>query len=119
VCVCVYVYLCVCVHVCVCICVCVYLCVCVHVYLCVCVCLYVCIKFGAGEMAQWLRALTVLKDGPGLVPSTYLGGRQAHNSSISLIPGEPVPSSASPMHACGAQTYMKAKHLHTLSKNKY
>jgi hypothetical protein len=28
---------------------------------------------GAGQMAQWLRALTALADKPGLVPGTYVG----------------------------------------------
>jgi hypothetical protein len=33
---------------------------------------------GAGEMAQWLRALVVLPEDPGSVPSTHC---EAHNSS--------------------------------------
>ena len=28
---------------------------------------------GAVEMAQWLRALTVLPEDPGLIPTTHMG----------------------------------------------
>lgn len=62
---------------------------------------------GTGVMARWLRALTILLEDPGLVPSTH-GGSQPSNSS----PGGPDalfwPSRE--LHAHGAQKHMLAKY---------
>jgi hypothetical protein len=36
---------------------------------------------GAGEMVQWLRALSVLPKDPGLIPSTHMAAQAVCNSS--------------------------------------
>jgi hypothetical protein len=47
------------------------------VHLCVCAYTWLKIKIaGAGEMAQWLRALSILPKDPGSIPSTHMA---AHN----------------------------------------
>jgi hypothetical protein len=53
----------------------------------------------AGEMAQWLRALTAFSEDLGLSPSTHI---TVCTSSF----GGLLPSSALCRHTCGAQTCM-------------
>lgn len=59
-------------------------------------------------MTQMLRALAALQENPDSIPSTHM---VAHNN------GTPVPRDLKPpghegtRHACGTQTYMKAKPL--------
>lgn len=65
-------------------------------------------KCGAGEVAQWLRALTAPRGNPGLVLSTYM---MAHGCLT------PVPKDVDALfcslgtHTLSVQTYMQAKHI--------
>ena len=58
---------------------------------------------GAGEMAQWLRALA--KD-PGFDSQHLHGGSQP---SVTPVPGDPMPSSGS----CGLQAHTWCIDVHT------
>jgi hypothetical protein len=63
----------------------------------------------AGEMmAHWLRALAVLPEDPGSIPSTHMA---AQNHSITLVPGGLIPSSDLQRHQ--AHTWYTGKHPYT------
>ena len=56
---------------------------------------------GAGEMAQWLRALTVLPEDLGLIPSTH---KAAHN-----YPQHPLLDSTGTMYILAGKTLIHIK----------
>ena len=60
---------------------------------------------GAGEMA----AVT----GSRLIPNTCI---VAHSHLLTPAPGDPMLNITDSIHACGAQTYMEAKHSYTKNK---
>lgn len=62
------------------------------------------LNLGAGEMTQWSRALVVLLEDMGTIPSTLVAAH--YNSS----PGDRISASVLPL---GVQTSMQIKHPHT------
>jgi len=65
------------------------------------------LKIEAGEMVQWLRALTALVEDPSSVPNTHMGGAQP---SLILILGSLGWASKRTGHTRSAQMYIQAKH---------
>lgn len=67
------------------------------------------VKHEAGEMAvtHWLRTLSVLAEGVGLIPSTHT---IAINCLEPQSQGDPTPFLASMGSACTMQTNMQAKY---------
>ena len=70
---------------------------------------------GAGEMAQWLRALAALAEDLGSVPRAHI---EAHNLPITPFPGDPKPLliTIGARHVYDMHTYMQAKHSFTSNK---
>jgi hypothetical protein len=56
------------------------------------------------ELPQWLQALAVLPEDPGLIPSTHLAAKTLYKSSSSAY-------GILSWHVSGTQTYMHVKHL--------
>lgn len=55
--------------------------------------------FDAGNIIQWLRALTALAEDLGLIPSPYMVT-------------QPLFASVGNRHTSGTQMYIQAKHIH-------
>lgn len=60
-------------------------------------------------MADWVRALAVLAEDPGLVPSIHMATQLSVNS-ISRGSMSPLLASSEARHTCDAHTYMQAKY---------